>query len=194
MQKPRNYEETKAFSQYEPLPAGCYVCKIMQVVETVSKTDKPMVVISLDIAEGEYKDFYAKAYKEDTREDKKWGCNVYMLTEDPDGNTSRKFKGFIESVAGSNTGWNVVWGEKFAACFKGKIVGGLFGREEYRKQTGDTAWSTKCFYFDTVDRVREGKCKAPKDKYLQQDSGAPVSGAGDGFMNIPDGTDEDLPF
>lgn len=193
MNKPNNYDNTKAFSQYEPLPAGCYVCKIMQVAETKSSTGKDMIVVSLDIAEGEQKDFYTKSYKEDTREDKKWGCNVYLLTEDQDGNTSKKFKGFIENVADSNSGWNVVWGDKFCDCFKGKLVGGLFGREEYRKQNGENAWATKCFYFDTVDRIREGKCKTPKDKYLQQSSGTSSSGS-DGFMNIPDGIDEELPF
>ena len=194
MNKPNNYDNAKAYSTFEPLPAGGYVCKIMQVVETKSSTGKEMIVVSMDIAEGEQKDYYAKAYKEDTREDKKWGCNVYVLTEDAEGNTSRKFKGFIENVKASNAGWNEVWGDKFCDNFKGKLVGAIFGREEYQKQNGDTAWSTKCFYFDAVERIRSGKVKTPQDRYLQQNSGSAAPSGSDGFMNITDGVDEELPF
>lgn len=196
MNKPNNYENTKAYSSFETLPAGCYVCKIMKVEEAKSKTGKEMVVVYFDIAEGDFKEFFAKSYKEDTREDKKWRGVTYILTEDADGNTSRSFKSFMDSVKQSNKGWNEVWGDGFCQSFKDKLVGGLFRREEYAKQDGGTTWSTKLQYFDTVERVKSGKSKTPADKPLINNSNASATAAsGNGWMNIPDGLeDEGLPF
>lgn len=190
MNKPNNYDDTKGYSNRSFLPAGCYVCKIMQVKETKSKNGRDMIMISLDIAEGEFKDHFANSYKEDTREDKKWGCVVYQLTEDNDGNTNRGFKSFIDSVKSSNQGWKEVWGDRFAENFKDKLVGGLFGEEEYVKSNGDTGKSTKCRFFDSVKRVRDGKCNTPAPKLLSTGRAS----SPDGFIACPEGLEEELPF
>ena len=42
----------------------------------------------------------------------------------------------------------------------------------------------------TVKKIRSGKYQLPKDKMLP---GSPVADS-DGFMNIPEGADEELPF
>ena len=51
-----NKEDRK--TSFEQLPKGAYVCKILNVEEQTSKKGHSMVVVSFDIAEGEYKDFY----------------------------------------------------------------------------------------------------------------------------------------
>ena len=61
----------------EPLPAGGYVAKVLTaIVEDYSWGE--VLVISFDIAEGEYKDFFSKQYRENTREDKKWKGNFRL--------------------------------------------------------------------------------------------------------------------
>lgn len=201
MQKPNDYDNVQAYGEFTPLKLGGHICKIMQVKETKSKAGKDMLEISLDIAEGDQKDYFAQQYKADTRENKKWGCTVYQLINDDKGNTGRGFKSFITSVENSNSGFNVLWGDKFAACFKCKLVGGVFGREQYLNQSGEKKFSTKCIQFRSAEAIRSG-VEVPEDKLLPEDgkysgypSGYTPTPGADGFMNIPDGSiEEELPF
>lgn len=197
MQKPNDYDNVQAYGEFTPLKLGGHICKIMQVKETKSKAGKEMLEISLDIAEGEQKDYYAQQYKSDTRENKKWGCVIYQLIKDNDGNTSRGFKSFITSTENSNNGFKVLWGEKFVACFKGKLIGGVFGREEYLNTNNEKKFSTKCSQFRSIEAIRNG-VEVPEDKLLPSSStysNLTPSSVGDGFMNAPtDSTEEELPF
>lgn len=190
-QKPQDWEKVQAFTEYEPLELGGHVCRIMKAEETKSKTGKDMLVISLDIAEGEQKDYYSVQYRNDTRPDKKWGCIVYQLIEDKDGNTSRGFKTFVEAVDISNPDFDVnkIWNESFCDYFKGKLVGGIFGREQYRsKKDGSLKFSTKCMNFASIEKARAG-IPAPEDKLLPTAVSDPLSAMG--FTSMPD---DDLPF
>ena len=142
MEKPNNYDETQEYGDFQPLELGGHICKIMSIVETKSNTNKEMLKIFLDIAEGSQANYYANQYKSDSRADKKWGCIVNQLVKDNDGNTNRGLKTFITSVEKSNNGFTVSWGTNFAACFKDKIVGGVFGREQYQNNKGELKFST----------------------------------------------------
>ena len=55
----------------EPLPAGGYIAKILNA-EVKEYTWGEVLVVSFDIAEGEYKDFFANQYKANSNEDKMW--------------------------------------------------------------------------------------------------------------------------
>lgn len=188
MQKPNNYANTQRATAdgFNRLPAGNYVIKIMQVEELTSKTGKPMVCVSYDIAEGEQKDFYANAYKADTREDKKWGGRTWIVTEDNEGNCSRGFKSFTECIEESNAGFTIPWGEGFAKSLKNKLVGVQMRDEEYLTNKGDYRMSAKVAYWNTADDIRNGKCSELMPKYL--DHSAPK------FEDVAAGIDEDLPF
>lgn len=193
MIRPKNWENVQAFEEYEPLDLGGHICKIMKVEETKSqKTQKDMLIVYLDIAEGEQKNYYANQYKADTRPDKKWGCRVFQLTEDADGNTSRGFKTFISAVEKSNPGFdsNAIWDEQFAEYFKDKLIGGVFGREQYLAADGKLKWSTKCRAFRDIDTIKKGVA-IPEDKYLN--GAAPQS---DPFAAFPaeNDNDDDLTF
>lgn len=156
MQKPLNYDETRAYVSYEPLPAGNYECEILKVDETESKkTKKPMLNIYLDIRSGEYKGFFSAEYEKDTRPEKKWPCIVYQLVEDKDGYCHRGLKTFIEAVAASNRGFDPagIWGDDFCRAFKNLSVGAGFRREQYENQSGQLRWSTKCDVFFPIDEV-----------------------------------------
>ena len=159
-------EIKKSMSASEPLPAGGYVAKILNAkVEEYSWGE--VLVISLDIADGEYKDFFSKQYKENTREDKKWKGN-FRLTVPNEGNQyfdsqKRTFGNAIWAIEESNPGYHWDWNE---AALKGKMVGVLFRNYEYDVD-GRQGWSTEACTFVSVEDVRTGNFKQPKDKPLR---------------------------
>ena len=160
-------EIKKSMSASDPLPAGGYVAKILNAkVEEYSWGE--VLVISFDVAEGEYKDFFSKQYKENTREDKKWKGN-FRLTVPNEGNQyfdsqKRTFGNAIWAIEESNSGYHWDWNE---AALKGKMVGVLFRNFEYDVD-GNQGWSTECCTFVSVEDVRTGNFKQPKDKPLKR--------------------------
>lgn len=196
MKQPKNYKETQGYGEFEPLKLGGHICKIMGVKEQKSKTGRDMIVISLDIAEGEQKGYYTELYKKDTKpiDQKKWGCVVYQLVEDNDGNTNRGFKTFINAVAKSNKGFDEtkIWDEKFCEYFKDKLIGGVFGREQYRNASGELRWSTKCVSFRDIETIKKG-VPVPDDRYLSD--AQPGKETSFSFEDMQaDVSEDDLPF
>lgn len=189
MNKPKNYDETYSYSYTEnkALPPGGYICKIMGVKESKSKSNKDMIEISLDIAEGDFKNFYTDKYKADTRKEKKWGCVVYQLTEDEEGNCNRGLKTFLTSVEESNSGFSVVWGDKFCDSLKGKAVGGVFRREQFSGQYG-LAFVTRCCSFRSVQTIIDG-IEVPGDKMLDDKKDKATTA-----YTVSSVNDDDLPF
>lgn len=192
MNKPNAWDKTIGYSDFTPLELGGHICKICKVEESKSSTNKEMVLIYLDIAEGDQTGYFEEKYKSDNRDRKKWGCIVYQLVHDKDGNTNRGFKTFIDAVDRSNTKFNQekIWDEKFAAYFKNMIVGGIFGREQYENSNGELKWATKCMHFRDVDTIRSG-VDVPKDKYLKNEPIYTPSENGS-FEEVTDASD--LPF
>lgn len=198
MHKPNNYDNTQAAGDFVPLELGGHIMVIKKVEETMSKTGKDMLKISLDTApEDKQPGYYAEQFRKDIRPEKKWGCVVYQLVYDNEGNTSKGFKTFTTSVEKSNKGFEIPWGDKFAASFTGKKIGAVFGREPYINQKGEEKMSVKCFYFRSVEAIEKG-VPIPPDRELRESVSQYPKGAtaiGDGFMNIPDGVEDDgLPF
>lgn len=216
MLKPLDYENVQSNSNYTPLPAGGYVCRIMGVQEAATMNGKPSLHVSLDIAEGPEANRFTNEYRADTRQDKKWGCIFRQTITTKDGGTSPFFKGLITAIEESN-GMTVNWTEDpnaFAAQFKGKLVGVIFGREEYQKQDGTTAWSTKPQLCMPVAKIRAGEFTVPADKpftpapgaYTTPNYTAPTfdnsaverylgsASAQSSGWNVPASSENDLPF
>lgn len=191
MEKPRDFDTAKAWGEYEPLAAGGYVCEIAGVEETMSSTGKKMIKIALDIAEGDEKGRFMEAYKSDAREHKKWpgGGVAYQLAEDGEGNTHGRFKQFTDCVAASNKGFEIVWGKGFGGCFKGKLVGVVFGREQYEsRENGQLRWATKPQYFKTAEDIRNGNFRIPDDRLLEgRETASPLK-------SFFPAKEEDIPF
>lgn len=188
-----SYEKTQSYKEFEQLPKGGYILRIMGA-EVCENSRGQYVKISCDIAEGEYKDFYAKEYKAQQTEDKKWHCN-YLLNvpkddgTEQDGWTARRFKTVIEAIEESNSGYHFDWDER---KFKGKLIGGVFNEREYEKNDGTVGRATNLAQLCTVEKIREGKFKIPADKVLKDKDQHPASN--DDFMALPEGADEELPF
>ncbi|NFO31459.1 hypothetical protein FDB41_15085 [Clostridium botulinum] len=194
MLMPKDFQEVQGFTGFEPLQAGGHICKIMKVEETKSKAGRDMVVIYLDTDRTDKQpSYFSEAYKNDKREPKKWNNNaiVRQLVLDAEGATNRGFKTFIDMVEKSNNGFKVAWGEHFADCFKGKLVGALFGREEYLDNAGVSKFATKFQVFRTVEEIKKG-VDVPKDKLLNPGSNNSTGGYGEDLIPVDDGSE--LPF
>lgn len=199
MQKPNNYDNTQASGSFTPIETGGHHLIIKQVQETKSKKGKDMVVVVFDTAPGDRQpSYFSKQFAEDIRPEKKWPRNgrQYIVVEDDEGNCSKSFKSFINSVEKSNSGFTTQWGDKFAAQFKGKRIGGVFGEVE-NEYNGKVSMRHELRWFCADDKADTAGIPSPK--FLADSNkrvAAPAAGAaGDaGFINVPDDDDEAIPF
>jgi len=202
MKKPKDYESVQASGSYENLPAGGYVCKIINAEERVSQSGKDMIVLTLDVSEGDRAGIFKRKFDGDTRDLPKWpnGGMYYQVIYDDEGNTKPSFKGMCTSIEESNTGFTVKWGDIFPACLIGKSVGVLFGEEEYviryGKRQGEIGVSVKPTFLCSAGRIREGDFDVPLRKPLGGQANRSKKAAADetsleDFFNIPA---NDLPF
>ena len=200
MNKPNNYDNTQAAGEFTPVELGGHKLIIKQVTETTSKTGKPMIVVLFDFApDDKQPGYFMEQFKNDIRPDKKWPNQAtnYILTEDSDGNCNRSFKTFMTCVEHSNKGFETKWGDNFGQQFKNKLIGGVFGpqmdfynNKEIQKRV--LRW------FISVDRIADATVPEMSETqaYKNHKNGYPegATPSGDGFMNVPDGVDEELPF
>lgn len=195
MKKRNSFNRENVYKEMEKLPAGGYVIKIINAKEEEFDWGSRLA-IAFDIEEGEYKGFYAKNFQQQTGEDKKWKGVFRLNIPKEDGSeqdawTQKKFNTTIVNIEESNPGYFFDWDE---SKLKGKIVGALFNNKEY-EYNGRSGFFTNCHSFVTAETIRSGKFNIPKDTLLQNRSGnAAVPTDADGFMNIPDGVDEEIPF
>lgn len=190
MLKPQDYEVVQAFEGFTPLEVGGHICSIVQVNEIKSKAGRDMIVVLLDTDKTDKQPHYFKdRFDNNTNPNKKWpnGAIIRQLVLDAEGNTNRGFKTFCEMVKKSNPGFKIQWGNNFGSCFKGKLVGVVFGREEYLDTYGDSKFATKAQNFRTVSDIKQG-IEPPKDKLLNPNSAPNV----DGLVEVVD--DGDMPF
>ena len=102
--------------------------------------------------------------------------------------SSSTFKGFVTSFERSNN-VNAIWGEKFCDQFVGKKIGGVFGivEEEYN---GEVKKRHKLRWF--CEDSRADSANIPKEKLLKKTSSSSADYSD--FQNIPEGTNEEVPF
>lgn len=141
MVKPNGFDEAQAITgEFEALPAGGYVCKIIRAELTVSQRGAEMLRIAIDISGGEYDGYFRKMFdrRRINNPDAKWPCQYYQLTQ---GDHVGRLKGMLQNIEASNDGWKWNWDESELA---GKLCGGRFQEEEYRGSDGKVHTSTRC--------------------------------------------------
>ena len=185
----KDYDKTQAYSDYERLPKGAYILTVLGVSMGRWQSGDEYIQISCDILEGDYNGFFAKRYKEDKREDKKWGCNYNLAVpkdddSERDGWAKRRFKTVMNAFEDSNAGYHWDWNEN---GLKGKHIGGLFNIRQWDKGDGNIGEATNLAQLVSVESVQQGTYKMPKDKLIETTST-------DSFVTIPDGFDDSLPF
>lgn len=190
----KGFDRADTFAEREELPKGAYILEIKDA-SVVANDYGEKLVISFDIAEGEKAGFYARNYRAQTAEDKKWKGTYRLSIPAQDGSEADrwKVKGFNTSIVAieeSNPGYQWDWDE---AKLKGKKVGGLFNRREY-EFNGRQGFYTQCKRLTTVEAVETGNYKLPDDETLAGRYSAPRTDAS-GFLPVEDAVgDDDLPF
>lgn len=196
--KPQGYDEAPAYTgEFMQLPAGLYVCEILGAKqEEYNGHDR--FVMQFDIADGEHKGFYQKQYNAEktTNQNAKYkGVHRQYM----DHNSLPFFKGLMTSVERSNQGFHFPWGTQGnEKTLVGKKFGAVMGREEFLTADGEKRMATKIVQIRSIDGLKDAK--VPEDKLLDDTPAAAPSASQqrttdeDGFVNIPDGIDEELPF
>lgn len=198
MQPVPGWDTTPAYTgEVMQLPAGLYICIVKQVNIRQDAGGREQVVLLFDIAEGEQKGFYQRQFDSRRQQDSnaKWSGVYRQHTHDRDGQSANPwFKGMICSIEKSNNGYRWDWNEKGLV---GKRFGGIFGREEFLASDGEKKMSTKLLQIRSIDGLKTAT--VPEDKLLPEGPATPETAKTpdpgmDGFMSIPDGIDEELPF
>lgn len=182
---------SQIFGGFKTLTAGGYICKILACKTEVSKSNKQMLVINFDIAEGEFKDWYLNKYKSAPRDannpvEPKWQGKYYLLLEG-EGYEGR-LKAFTTSVEESNEGYTWDWNEE---NLKGKLFGAIFREEEFI-WNGAILTSCKIWQARSTKKIRANDFDIPRKKELTQEDldalNAPFNQQSSAI------TDDDLPF
>ena len=154
MERINNWNEidAKGMDDFRGLPIGAYECVIKDArINHNEQNGKDTFKVSVDIASGEYKDYFQKMYENDTRIDKRWNNNAvrYLAYE---GDNVAYFKGFITVVENSNVGYTWDWDE---TKLKGKKVCGVFQYEEYEKQDGTKGVKVRLSKFRSLEKMKD---------------------------------------
>ena len=165
----RKYSDVKAERSAggrETLPAGGYVCNILSArVESGEWGDT--LVIAHDVAEGEYAGLFKRDYDNNTNENKKWRGTFRLRLPKDDGTEQDAWKkrslgNTIWALEESNPGFSFDWDEK---KLKGKKIGLLYRNKEWAFNDR-SGWTTEAISAESIDNIRNGKFKIPKDKPL----------------------------
>ena len=185
-----NWESIQAPNTIENLPAGAYVCDIKKVTLCDNKSGNGQhLKFEFDICEGDYKDFFAKDYRSQTREDKFWGGVIRQNIPDESNPKYATLAGFFKRtfdyIEASNPGYHWDWNE---AGLKGKKIGVTFGEKEKKSQRGNVYTITEAREIVAVESVRSGSFRMPEKKMLTATSNI------GGFAPTPVDDGSDLPF
>lgn len=196
MNKPNGYEETQAQGSFTPVELGGHYLVIKNVEEKKASNGRDMIVVYFDFAQEDAQaGYFAESFKNDIRPDKKWSnqATKYILVDDEEGKCSKDFKTFCTCVEHSNNGFKTLWGDNFCAQFKNKKIGGVFG-EQMDYYNGEEKKKRVLRWFVSTDRVKDAEVPAISMTNAYKNRPTSNVPSGDGFMNVPDGIDEELPF
>ena len=175
----KTYDETEVTGTFERLPAGGYVCKILDVKDDA---DHNRLELVFDIEEGPHKGFYSDEWGKDHP----FAHTIKLFyTEKALGIFKRNLKAIDESN-GTSFVQQAVTGLKEKELV-GKICGILIGYREFNTDRGETRQVVDPRTLVSVEKIRSGNFNIPELRKITPSAPAPVAG----FENI---SDADIPF
>ena len=189
MKKINNFAPHKASANsFAPLPVAPYVCKIMKCEEQSNQYGSQLV-ISFDICEGEYANYYSEKYKNSTFADKKWGGVLYLSVPSDKSrypeSDQKNIENLIACVEEENPKFSWDWDE---TKLKGCVVGINYCNKEW-EYNGQTGWSASPRFICSAQDVRDGKVKQAKDRPLTNKTTAQTNS-----YSVANDDYDDLPF
>lgn len=179
IKKFRGYDEIQVFEGGASIEPGGYELKIINA-KVEEFTNCEILKVAFDIINHDkYAGFFSTRFKAAKAQNPnaKWGgvLDVFIPKDDgseKDGFTKQAFKRFTTSVENSNNGYIWNWDEN---SLKGKVFGGIFGREQFETQEGKLAFAVKCRFPRSIDSIRSGNFTIPEDKLLKKKNDAPYT-------------------
>ena len=180
-------------TQFEILPAGGYIAKIIEVDDREWKGHAEKAhMIQMDIAECEYMALYARNNK--TSENDYW--LTYWFAEPVDSSPEwllSKVGGIQTSLMESNSQVDL----SNPSLWKNKLIGVVVGNEEVESKSGTVYERPYVSYVCSVERIRKGEnqpggYKIPKLKTLKGAAPRPLAST-----EVPDSfsaAEDDIPF
>lgn len=174
IKKFKDYDSIQIFEGGASIEPGGYELQIIGAkVEQYQNCE--IMKIAFDIINNEqYAGFYSTRFKaaKATDPNAKWSgiFDVFIPKDDgseKDGYTKTAFKRFITSVEKSNEGYTWNWNE---LSLKGKMFGGVFGREEFKTKEGTYKFATKCRFPRSIESIRTGNFTIPDDKLMDKNN------------------------
>ena len=200
MALPKYDKSKRQTNNFEQLPKDAYVIKIMGAKEDTWGDGSKNIRIAFDIAEGKYAHFYQNQFDRNTNEDKQWPFDAVYTLNIPDDQSPeyvwRNWNTFFADLEDSNSGF-VFDGD--LKKLKGKLIGGKFHIKQ-SEYNGNVYDHTKMRYSCVAEDVRQGKAgRLPNDVLAGSKSNRPAATRSnetgiDGFLSIPEGAEEELPF
>lgn len=159
LKKPNNYDKVELNSEFTPIELGGHKGVIKGVEEYKSEySGNTSLKVSVDTTKDDKQpEYFSELYRNDERDDKKWSTSaIKYVSLKEDENCVRMLKGFITAVENSNPGFTYDW-NKDIDQLKGKLVGLVFGLEEYEDNEGKTKTARKINQFRSIDKVDNAK-------------------------------------
>lgn len=180
-------EKAAEASQYDDIPAGGYVCSIVDAI-LVNKPEekKNYIELHLDIAEGPYKGYFQRL------EDRAgfWGLTHYASFKDTQ---IGRFDKFCKTFELNNPGFSFNpfnGGGADVDTLKGKLIGVVTRKEEYENKNGEIREKNTVANTTEIKKIKDGNFTVPKTKKLEKAAG-PVD---DSFLVVSSDTQGTCPF
>lgn len=195
----RPSRETVAFKEFEPLPIGGYVMKILLAEVKENANGYKWIEIQHDVAEGEYAGYYQNQYKNSTLDNVKFkGKHIIGIPQEGHQYYDSQFNNFwrhIYAIEDSNIGF--VFDIEDLNKLIDKKVGAVFFEKEWEFDN-KKGFSVQCHHYEEIVKIKEGNFKQPETKYLNnKNNGWTLAHKGNsqvdgnGYVSI-DG--DDIPF
>lgn len=164
--KPINGFTATEATRQEKIPAGGYVVKVLDAqVETYSWGQR--LVVSYDIAEGPYKDYYRNDYNGNQYPEKRWRGKYRATIPNEQsqyyGGELRTMQNLAWALEQSNPGYKWDFDE---SKLRGKSLGILVREQEFLTNDGRKVWGTRAYTVTSVAKIHSEDYKIPSPKAL----------------------------
>lgn len=152
------------------LPPDGYICRICHAEFALTKSEKRMLVLQLDIAEGDFAGYFTNRYNRNKKfnPDAKWpNPAIYrQMILDSAGKVSSYFKGLLTCIQKSNKQFLLNQNNFSASDLRGLKCGFVFAQEEYQKRDNSIATLCVVKFPKNVDDILDGNFTVPPLKQL----------------------------
>lgn len=176
----RGYNEvSESSSDYQKLPAGGYVCRIVNV-ELGERNNRPQIRVAVDIAEGEYAGYFSKQNRD------KWSKSAVFtryIYDESEKLITPALKSLLANVKRSNANFALDLQRFDQNSLVNKLCGFTFSEREY--EYNERIYTTTEVKFPvSADKIRSGDFRVPPTQTLEA-AHQPPKNSDDDFDNFP---------